>query len=307
MHSYYMAGLSISSEIALPGLLAQGDDGGPSEISIRRDKVDSALNSKRIVGPTWQMSGDQFLLRIPNVARFLVTGGSTVAFETENDTPVEDVAIFLVGTVLGILLHQRGHIALHASAVQVDGKAVLFCGRSRAGKSTMAAALSQRGYPLVTDNLCVVATAAGTPMALPDGGRLRLWAQAIESLDLGTRRSAPVRTHIEKYYVEPPSAACEALPLGAIYVLRETRPPLREGIDQPHATSAPLLLLRHIHLPLLIRKMNREAAHFKAAIEISNAVGIFHLTRNFEFVGMPAVISSLERHWREMGLAERAT
>ena len=307
MHSYYMAGLSISSEIALPGLLAQGNDGGPCEISIRRDKVASALDNERIVGPTWQMSGDQFLLRIPNVARFLVTGGSTVAFETENDTPAEDVAIFLVGTVLGILLHQRGHIALHASAVEVNGKAVLFCGRSRAGKSTMAAALSQRGYPLVTDNLCVVATAAATPMALPDGGRLRLWAQAIESLDLGTRRSAPVRTHIEKYYVEPSSAAYEALPLGAIYVLRETRPPLTEGIDQPHATGTPLLLMRHIHLPLLIRRMNREAAHFKAAIEIANAVGIFYLTRRFEFVDMPVVISWLEQHWREMGLAERAT
>lgn len=58
MHSYYMAGLLIGSEIALPGLLAQGDDGGPSEISIRRDKVASALNNEQRAQfrqklPTW--------------------------------------------------------------------------------------------------------------------------------------------------------------------------------------------------------------------------------------------------------------
>jgi hypothetical protein len=300
-----MAGLSISSEIALPGLLARPDHGGPSEISVRRDRVAFTLDGARIVGPTWQMAGDRFLLRIPNVARFLVTGGSEVTFETENDTPVDDIAIFLAGTVFGIVLHQRGRFALHGSAVEVDGKAVLFCGRSRAGKSTIAAALAQRGYPLVTDNLCAVTTATRTPMVLPDGRWVKLWAQAIASLDLGASRGAPVRMRIQKYYVEPPAAACEALPLGAIYVLRETRPPLAEGIDQPPAANAPLLLLRHGYLPLLAKRLNRVPSYFKAAIEIANAAGIFNLTRSFEFAGMPVVISWLERHWKEIGLAER--
>ena len=93
---------------------------------------------------------------------------------------------------------------LHASAVHVNGKAVLFCGPSGAGKSTLAAALAQRGYPLVTDDLCAITLAPGAPpMVHPDGRQLKLWAQAIERLDLAERRGAPVRNRLEKFYVEP--------------------------------------------------------------------------------------------------------
>ena len=69
---------------------------------------------------------------------------------------------------------------LHASAVRVNGRAVLFCGSSGAGKSTLAAALAQRGYPLVTDDVCTLSIGeAGAPVVYPDGRQLKFWAQAI--------------------------------------------------------------------------------------------------------------------------------
>ena len=124
--------------------------------------------------------------------------------------------LFLIGTVFGILLHQRGEIVLHASAVRVNDKAVLFCGPSGAGKSTLAAALAQRGFPLVTDDLCAITLTAGAaPMVQPDGRHLKLWAQAIEKLDLAERRGAAVRNKLEKFFVEPAAALAEPLPLGA--------------------------------------------------------------------------------------------
>ena len=107
-----------------------------------------------MVGPTWQIADKQFLLRVPNVARFMLTDGNQIVFAPESEASAADVPIFIMGTVFGILLHQRQQIVLHASAVEVNGKAIVFCGPSGEGKSTLAAALAQRGYRLA-DRRCL--------------------------------------------------------------------------------------------------------------------------------------------------------
>lgn len=58
-------------------------------------------------------------MRIPEIARFLLIGGREIVFAPETETAVADIPIFIVGTVFGILLHQREQAVLHASAVLV--------------------------------------------------------------------------------------------------------------------------------------------------------------------------------------------
>jgi len=110
--------------------------------------VPASLDDASKKGATWQIAGDRFLFQVPGVARFLLRGGREILFEAAPGVQAGDVSAFVIGTVFGILLHQRGEIVLHASAVRVNDRAVLFCGPSGAGKSTLAAALAQRGFPL---------------------------------------------------------------------------------------------------------------------------------------------------------------
>jgi hypothetical protein len=138
VHSYRICGLSVASDIALPGVTAGGEVSAP-QVTIRRGPVPEALPGPTIVAPTWQIAGHQFLLHVPNVARFLLNSGNLIVVAPESDASAADVPIFILGTVFGILLHQRRQIVLHASAVEVNGKAVVFCGSSGAGKSTLAA------------------------------------------------------------------------------------------------------------------------------------------------------------------------
>ncbi len=145
MQFYRVSGLSVASEIALPGLIAGSPERTP-QVTIRRGPVPEKLPQTSASGPTWQIAGKQFLLRIPDIARFLLNDGREIVVAPETQASAADIPIFILGTVFGILLHQREQIVLHASAVRVNGKAVLFCGASGAGKSTLAAALAQRGY-----------------------------------------------------------------------------------------------------------------------------------------------------------------
>ena len=307
MHFYCIAGLTVGSEIALPGLNAAAPDHGTPDVTIRGRAVPSAFANATASGPTWQIAGQQFLLRIPRVARFLLTAGNEIAFEAEPGADAGDIPTFILGTAFGILMHQREQIVLHASAVRVNDKAILFCGPSGAGKSTLAAALSRRGYRLITDDFCAITvTAAGTPVVHPDGRQLKLWAQAIEKLDLEESRGERVRNRLEKFYVDPGEAHVEALPLGAVYALREARPPLVAGIERPNVANAAVLLRRNAYRPRLVARLNQKVLYFHAAATIANNAGIFHLTRKLDFAAMPEVVLSLERHWRDIGLMEKA-
>jgi len=305
VHCYSISGLSVGSEILLPGLIALTADGVAPDVTIRKGAVPAALGNAAAAGPTWDIDGRQLLLRIPNVARFLLDDGRAIVFEPDDGADIDDVPVFILGTVFGILLHQRERIVLHASAVRVGDKAVLFCGASGSGKSTLAAALGERGYPLVTDDVCAITVAdAGAPMVHPDGRQLKLWAQAIEHLELQERRGARVRSRLEKFYVEPSDAFSEPLPLGAVYALREARPPHAPGIERPNAADAAMVFRRNAYRPLLVRRMQQREQYFHAATAIAQLAGTFHLTRPLDFAAMPAVIDRLERHWQETDLME---
>jgi hypothetical protein len=303
---YRLSGLLVQSEVALPGAVPVTADGAP-EVTIRYGQVAEELPNATASAPTWQMAGKQFLLHIPNVARFLLTAGCDIAVEPASDASKADVPIFLLGTVFGLLQHQRGRIVLHASAVSVNGQAVLFCGRTGAGKSTLAAALAQRGYPLISDDICAISTADHLrPAVHADGRKLKLWTRDIERLGLAERRGPRVRRAIDKCYVEFGSGVAEPLTIAAIYSLQEALPPVTPGIKRPNAVDAALILRRHSYRQLMVQRLGQWPLYFKAGVAIGNSVPLFNLYRTRDLAKFPELVASLEQHWAEMRLAEKA-
>src|ERR1700753_1582200 len=135
----------------MPGAYADDRGAELAEIHVGAALVPQGRAGAVASGPTWAMRSDQFLLRVPGIARFLLTAGRSIAYELDPAAEPGDVAVFLVGAALRIVLQPRGLVVLHASGVELNGRAALFLGASGAGKSTLAAALAKRGYPLVTD------------------------------------------------------------------------------------------------------------------------------------------------------------
>ena len=307
MFSYIISGLSVVCDLALPGLIALPDLPAEPDVVIRAGQVPETLSDASGGGPNWWIAADRFLISVPGIIRMLMSAGNRITYQLEHDTSPDDAAIFLSGTGFGILLHQRQRIVLHASAVRVRDQAVLFCGPSGAGKSTLAAALGDAGYDLVTDDFCGISMEDGLPWVQPDGRQLKLWQNSIDRLSLADRKTAPVRTRIEKFYVEPRAAIAAPLPLAAVYVLREARPPnALPGIERPNIVDGALLIRTNAYRPQLVNRMGQQELYFQAAATIGQRSGVFTLTRPLDFKLFPTVIGWLEAHWRDLGLLEQA-
>jgi hypothetical protein len=302
MHSYLISGMHVSSELELPGAISEHAPARPFDVSIRRSAVPLRLEGAAASGPTWEMAGESFLLRVPRLARFLIERGRDICVELEPGAKMRDATAFVLGTSFGILLHQRGALVLHGAAVAREGRAIAICGHSGAGKSTLAAALCREGFEFVADDICVISPdAERRPVVLPDGRQLKLWRESIERLDLGVRQGEAVRESFEKYFIEPQSSVAAAPRLTAIFVLREARPPLKEGIASLALPDAMRMLDYQAYRPGLRAKLGSKPQMLAQEAALFGHAKIFTLVRPRGFGHIEETVAMAREHWQALG------
>ena len=165
-------------------------------------------------GPVVDASPDEIVLRIPSVGRFVVRSDEPVAVERAPGTTDADVRCFMVGPVAAAEALLRGAIPLHASAVEIDGRAVVIAGPSGVGKSGAAAALALRGHAVLAD--AVTLLEPRVPVHAP---RPVLWPDLVEDLDLDPSAGELVRPALPKRSFAVGTHS-EGAPLGTIVLLR---------------------------------------------------------------------------------------
>jgi hypothetical protein len=137
----------------------------------------------------------------------------------------EDLATYFLGPVMGFVLRRRHVTCLHASAVALCGRGVVFCGDAGYGKSTTAGALALRGVPVIAEDIVPLELTKEIIMAIPGYPRVCLWAEAVEKL-AGFPEALPKLTAAwEKRYLPLDGVhgkfSGEKRPLGLIYLFGE--------------------------------------------------------------------------------------
>jgi hypothetical protein len=142
-------------------------------------------------------SGDcGFRITVEGLQSFFLTRDSSQLFCGEPDAGQGELFLnALVGPALLVALALRGTFCLHASAVRMGRAAVVFCGESGAGKSTIARELAlatDAGFCLLGDDAVPVTTGLGSVDVLARYPQLKLppneqpWASSPERLPLAS-------------------------------------------------------------------------------------------------------------------------
>ena len=314
---YTAYGLSIACDFALPELAAC-EGLAPAAAPDVEVRLGRALEAGSFEAGEEDLRADLNVGRMawPGVGRFSLRLGRQVLVEPQAGAAEQALRLFLLGPVLATVLFQRGFLVLHASAVALpdaDGRwgAVAFVGDSGEGKSTMAAQMHARGFPIVADDIIAVppahnATASNTPGAAPGTpaaarppliapgfARLSLWPRSVAAVGLawGLEAPEPDSGRHKLYCRADAGFSTRALPLRCLYVLG--------GSDDVRILPlSPALrvveLARHSYRAVLLQPSER-AAQFERCGALAGVVPVRQLRRPRDLARLQDVARAIER------------
>lgn len=190
-----------------------------NDVTIVKASVQVKLDGAISRGVLWQAAPDSFLLDLPGVARYLVQSGSTVTVDPAEGENYGRVERFFQMTPLAALLYQRNVLAFHAAAVADNRGAILLAGDSGAGKSSLLAALVERGWTMLADELSVVTgDTEGHLFVQPMFPEVALRPYVLEKMGISAEHLLPADAN-RLLLAWPDHFAEAAQPLRAVYWL----------------------------------------------------------------------------------------
>ncbi|MDP9055460.1 MAG: hypothetical protein M3N93_14345 [Acidobacteriota bacterium] len=221
---------------------------------------------------------------------FHIREGREIVLDPPAGADPDLLRVLLLGRMMAFLLRQRGWLSLHASGVELAGKAVLFIGRSGSGKSTLAAACHARGHRVITDDVAAVRlNTDGKCVVQPAGPRIRLLDDARAVFN--GREPAGIFQWRKHFFDLPGDFPPQLLCVDRVYLLAWGS---RIGCDLVPALSAAAQLstnsfVRH-------QRMDKPAltAHLRHVSLVTRSVTVGNLYRRYSIGDLADVVRWVE-------------
>lgn len=183
MTRYRLYGLTVESEFELPAVPADAD---PADMTVKwgeyreipREVPPGTIVSEFGTNAGWYSivrGSNEFVIRYPNVCDVEIDAKlENVRILCADETQKPLAKALFAGSVMAKMMTLAGRCVLHASAVSVDGRAIVFVGPPGGGKTTMAALMCAAGARLLTDDALQLVPSDGGWLVPTGTSQLRL-------------------------------------------------------------------------------------------------------------------------------------
>ncbi|MDR3598913.1 MAG: hypothetical protein P4L49_00250 [Desulfosporosinus sp.] len=289
---YKAYGLIIESDFFIPEFI---EFQGQPVVFIKYGEVKPFLENPDEKRIRFEAAKDEFLLKLEGVAKFYVANGNEIIVEPDVDAEMDDIRVFLLGSVFAALLQQKQYLVLHGSSIVVNGKGILFTGSSGSGKSTLAAALCKKGYKLLTDDLCAIKlNETGKPEIIPGFPKLKLWKDSVLLLGENIDSLTPIRSKLQKYRLDAAAVfSQDSVPMSKMYILCD-QSNSELMIETVQSTDKLKELITNTYRYRFMKAQGGRSHHFKQIAAVANVVDISKITRDKKLTTLEQMLTLCE-------------
>jgi hypothetical protein len=233
-----------------------------------------------------------------------VRSGREITVDPMPSSDTQAIAPWIQNASLSLILHQRGFLVMHASAVEIDGHAVAFIGECGWGKSTTAAAMHARGHRLLADDVVAIRLDNdGRPVVISGFPHLKITDEAVRFMGEDPTALSTVVDDPQKLLRLSQSAPPDhPLPLAAVFVLAEGETCCVEPLGANRALPE---LMRHAFVARyteFLKLTNTAALHFKNCTGVLRHTSVCQLRRPKSFALLGQLAALAEQHVRQFAL-----
>lgn len=304
---YSAFGIQFESDIILPELHASTE--GSPDVKILYGNVPNEIHSPQDQNEYYQIAENEFLFTVDGVASYYVTNGEQIVVEPFNQD-LRKVRLYLLGTIMGVLLMQRGILPIHGSSVVVGGLCIMFVGDSGAGKSTVAAALRNKGHSLLADDISAVKfDNNGLPWVESGYPQQKLWAASASMIGIDTTSLQRLCEDTDKYAV-PVSEGFYGHQrlLNAVYEIK-VQPVSNITIIPIIGIEKVSTIINNTYRLEMFKGLGLKISHFNKCATMAKHIPVFQLTRPESIPSLDRQVDVLEQHLAELfgSIEERIT
>ena len=299
-YHYWVYGLRIRSNLEIPALLPYHSIHHPTpefgqncDVIVNFDETIADFDAYGSPHPLYVDLGlSKTVLFDRSVGLFILTQGKEVWIQPSVEKNLNQIRLYILGTILTVLMYQRSSLILHGSAVEIGNQVIGVIAPSGGGKSSTAAALFRRGHRLLSDDAIAITRHHNGYSVNPGYPRLKI--SEIMATHLNCDGLEIIDRHPlsdEVSFDARPQFADRALPLKQIYVL---------GIDDncgiiPISEKEALFNMMTNSLPTMWMQ-HHNPEQFQQCTEFIKVIPFYQLNRSENLADMDQLITMLEDH-----------